>query len=230
MNLYLETGQKKIGVHAIAWPGLSRTIKIKDGGEPAAVQTILDYAPRYQRIMDKADMRFEVPTAQDALQVVSRYEGDAGTDFGGPSVTAAEDDASVSAADLEHFKALLAACYAGLAAAAVAAEGKQLRKGPRGGGRDLDKIIDHVLEAELSYLRRIAWPLKRNIKDESPAEKWDRVQAGVLDGLTNAVENGLPAAGPRGGKIWTVRAYVRRSAWHLTDHIWEIEDRAENNR
>jgi hypothetical protein len=39
------------------------------------------------------------------------------------------------------------------------------------------------------------------------------------------VAEGLPAAGPRGGKIWSVRYFVRRTAWHALDHAWEIEDR-----
>ena len=31
--------------------------------------------------------------------------------------------------------------------------------------------------------------------------------------------------GPRGGKRWPPRYFVRREAWHVLDHIWEIEDR-----
>jgi hypothetical protein len=31
--------------------------------------------------------------------------------------------------------------------------------------------------------------------------------------------------GPRGGVHWTPRYFVRRAAWHMLDHAWEIEDR-----
>jgi hypothetical protein len=43
--------------------------------------------------------------------------------------------------------------------------------------------------------------------------------------LASAVVDGLPAAGPRGGKIWTVRTFIRHASWHALDHAWEIEDR-----
>jgi hypothetical protein len=36
----------------------------------------------------------------------------------------------------------------------------------------------------------------------------------------------MPKQGPRGGKLWQPRYFVRRSAWHILDHVWEIEDRS----
>jgi hypothetical protein len=53
------------------------------------------------------------------------------------------------------------------------------------------------------------------------------LEAEILDALAAAVEGRLPVAGPRGGKLWTPRFFVRRVAWHLLDHAWEIEDRIE---
>jgi hypothetical protein len=35
----------------------------------------------------------------------------------------------------------------------------------------------------------------------------------------------VPERGPRGGAIWSARNYVRRIAWHVLDHAWEIEDK-----
>lgn len=46
-----------------------------------------------------------------------------------------------------------------------------------------------------------------------------------MNALTAAVRQGLPERGPRGGKLWTPRYFVRRLAWHVLDHAWEIEDR-----
>jgi hypothetical protein len=37
----------------------------------------------------------------------------------------------------------------------------------------------------------------------------------------------LPERGPRGGARWTPRSFVRRVAWHVLDHAWEIEDRLQ---
>ena len=32
------------------------------------------------------------------------------------------------------------------------------------------------------------------------------------------------ARGPSAG-VWTVQFLIRRSAWHMVDHAWELEDR-----
>jgi hypothetical protein len=48
----------------------------------------------------------------------------------------------------------------------------------------------------------------------------------VVEALTAAVEHGVEERGPRGGKRWLPRYFVRRVAWHALDHAWEIEDRA----
>jgi hypothetical protein len=47
----------------------------------------------------------------------------------------------------------------------------------------------------------------------------------ALGALAVAVTDGVPERGPRGGKLWLPRTYVRRSAWHILDHAWELEDR-----
>src|SRR5438132_1502141 len=48
----------------------------------------------------------------------------------------------------------------------------------------------------------------------------------ALTVVERAVVEGLPESGPRGGKIWLPRYFVRRVAWHALDHAWEIEDRS----
>jgi len=48
----------------------------------------------------------------------------------------------------------------------------------------------------------------------------------ILETLAASVRGEIPALGPRGGKRWTPRYFVRRSAWHALDHAWELEDRA----
>jgi hypothetical protein len=108
--------------------------------------------------------------------------------------------------------------------AAKMAEGKELRKGPRGGGRDVDGIIRHVVGGDQAYLRRVAWkPAKRDF--ENLVEDLRNTRDEVLGALDVAVQEGLPERGPRGGVIWPVRFFVRRVIWHVLDHAWEIEDR-----
>ena len=103
------------------------------------------------------------------------------------------------------------------------AEGRELKKGPRGGGRDLAGIVDHVLMADESYLKRIGW--KVDSGEEKAETRLERTRMAILEGLGASARGELPTEGPRGGKRWTPRFFVRRVAWHVIDHAWEIEDR-----
>ena len=64
-----------------------------------------------------------------------------------PGKAAAAEDGPISAADLKRLVALLKASWALFDAAAAKAVGVELTKGPRGGGRELPKIVEHVREA-----------------------------------------------------------------------------------
>ena len=100
----------------------------------------------------------------------------------------------------------------------------ELRKGPRGGGRDLDALLEHVLDAEQAYLGRLAWKFKPNTAPDALAALNQTRQA-VQAALAAGMHGDLPIQGPRGGRVWPLRYYIRRSAWHVLDHAWEIEDR-----
>jgi hypothetical protein len=84
--------------------------------------------------------------------------------------------------------------------------------------------VDHVLDADRAYLGRLSWKHKRE-REKSPAEELERTRQAILDALEVAVRGDLPERGPRGGIIWPARFFVRRVAWHVLDHAWEIEDR-----
>jgi hypothetical protein len=63
---------------------------------------------------------------------------------------------------------------------------------------------------------------------ESGVELTDFVEhqrQAVLGALRAAARGEFPLLGPRGGRRWTPRYFVRRDAWHVLDHVWEIEDR-----
>ena len=95
---------------------------------------------------------------------------------------------------------------------------------PRGGGRDLERIINHVIDGDRGYLSRLAWKHKRD-EGTNLADELNRTRQAILDALEAAVSGELPEKGPRGGIIWKPRFFMRRVAWHVLDHAWEIEDR-----
>jgi hypothetical protein len=213
--VYLEVGSKRIFAGAIDWPGWCRSSTDED----LALQALLEYGPRYARVTDLAGLVFESPAAVAALKVVERLAGNSTTDFGAPDAAPAGDSEPVDGEDLTLFQTLLEACWQSLDLAVQSARGKALRLGPRGGGRDLDKIVDHVRGGQVGYLRQLGSKVAADQEDLSV------VRRAVQQGLIAAAAGEIPAVGPRGGVRWTPRYFVRRSAWHILDHAWEIEDR-----
>lgn len=219
-DVFLEVGTKHIFAGAIDWPGWCRGGK----DEGSALQALVESAPRYAQLIKTAQITFTPPKAAAELNVVERVEGNNTTDFGAPNVELSSDARPIDEATLKHFQTLLNAYWQGLEAAMEVATDKELRKGPRGGGRELDKIVMHVIDANYGYLRQIAWKAKPP-KDVSLEEAIAHNRQAIHDALTTAVRDGVPERGPRGGKLWKPRTFVRRAAWHMLDHIWEIEDR-----
>lgn len=220
MDVYLEVGTKRVFAGALDWPGWCR------GGrdEESALHALADSTPRYARLLHAAQIPFQPPADPASFSVVERVEGNTTTDFGAPNVELPGDSQPVDEATLQRFQALLQAYWQALETAIEVATDKELRKGPRGGGRDLDKIVQHVLDANYGYLKQLAWKAQQP-KEASLKEAIASNRQAIHDALTAAVRDGLPERGPRGGKIWTPRVFVRRVAWHMLDHIWEIEDR-----
>ncbi len=217
--VYLEVGTKRIFAGAVDWPGWAR------GGrdEASALESLLAYAPRYARVVGRSRVGSVAQATASDMRVVERLGGTATTDFGAPDVPTSTDAEPIDAAEHERLEKILRACWRALDGAVEAAEGRELRKGPRGGGRSLDKIVDHVIGAEGDgYLRSIGWKVPKGPEDERIA----RERATVLEALAAVARDGVPP-GPRGGKRWSPRYFVRRSAWHVLDHTWEIEDRLE---
>jgi hypothetical protein len=71
-----------------------------------------------------------------------------------PSVLASAESRPLDAATAQRNAALLRASWEMLEEV-VATSQAELRKGPRGGGRDRDEIRRHVIEAERTYARKI---------------------------------------------------------------------------
>ena len=222
IEVYLEIGKKRVFAGALDWPGWSRSGR----DEQSALQALLEHGPRYQQIVQKAAPELKAPVDLSALEVTERLEGGSTTDFGAPEIPPSVDSTPVTGKDLERFRSLLQAIWAAYDRAAEAAVGKELRKGPRGGGRELEKITAHVLGSEAAYLRQLGRKLK--LDESAPLEEQlALVRQEALQALASPPAPDAPTTGPRGGKLWTQRYFVRRSAWHILDHAWEIENRIE---
>lgn len=208
-TIYLEVSEKKTFACALAWPGWCRAGKT----EAEAIQALIDSTPRYRVIAHRAGLDFEPGT----IAVVERVRGDMGTSFGAPSIIVAADTNPSDAATAERGVALLRAAWT-IMDEVVAASPNDLRKGPRGGGRERDEIARHVIEVERSYARKIGVRHK----------PFPPNNLGALLELREEIATVLSKPSDGSALIpggWPTSYALRRIAWHVIDHIWEIEDR-----
>jgi hypothetical protein len=220
LDVYLEVGTKRVFAGAVDWPGWCRAAKTEDD----ALQAVIDYTTRYAEALGSASRGLPRPKAVSGLHVVQRMKCDATTEFGAPGRAPKADARPLEDAELKRQIKLWRACQEAFDAAAAAAKGKELAKGPRGGGRELDAIVGHVFEADGSYLRliggRFTLPKGRTAAKAMPEQR------NVIVEALGASARGEPPAHPRRvDRYWPARYFVRRSAWHALDHAWEIEDR-----
>jgi hypothetical protein len=215
VRVVLEVAPKRSFASALDWPGWSRSGKTPD----EALEAFLAYGSRYEPVANRAKAAFAPPATVRGLEVVQRQSGGSGTEFGVPSSTATAENDPLEGRELTRMLALLEAAWATFDAAAKRAGGTQLRLGPRGGGRQVPKMIDHVREAEAAYTHQIGVKVRR---DASMVD----LRAAFVEGIRLiAAEKPLPDPN-RVRKPWSPRYAIRRSAWHALDHAWEIEDRA----
>lgn len=220
IKVIIEAGSARTFAIAVDWPGWCRSGR----NELSALSALIDYCPRYAQVLQDTRIGFQCAIGLPDLKVVERLTGNKTTNFGAPAIPFESDKQPVDHSELERFKEILLGCWRVFNKSIRQAAGLVLRKGPRGGGRDQDKLIQHVLEADQQYLKRLAWKSKDN-SSRSQMETLERTRQELLNALDTAVGVGLPVKGPRGGVIWTPRYFVRRVAWHVLDHAWEIEDR-----
>ncbi len=148
LRVVLDIAPKKAFATAIDWPGWSRGAKKPD----EALEALIAYAPRYAKVAKRAKVSFNPPQA-DAVEIVEKLEGGASTEFGIPATNAAADDERVPPAELKRLLSLLEASWKAFDSAAKKAHGVSLRLGPRGGGRQVPKMIAHLHEADEGYPR-----------------------------------------------------------------------------
>lgn len=209
----MEIGSKRAFASALDWPGWSR------GGKTAelALEALKSYAARYEPVAKAAGATF--PKRLE-LDVVERQRGDASTDYGVPGSPAKIESAAMTRAELERMCSLVEACWREFDRIAKAAP-LALRLGPRGGGRNRDKIIGHVVGAEAS-----AYAPKLGLKIPEPAIDDRKAITAMRQALLDAFRRGADGK-PLRERGWPVRYAARRIAWHVLDHAWEMEDRSE---
>ena len=206
-RIFLEIGTKRVFASAADWPGWCRSGK----DVKAAIENLATYAPRYARVAKLA--RIALPNDVTNFTMIERITGNATTDFGAPGVWAeSEKQHQMTARETDRMIALAEACWNYLDQVRAKAP-EELRKGPRGGGRDRDEMFNHVLGAEMEYAKRIGMRLKQ--PDGSDAAGVKAFRRAILEGFGN----------PNRDERWPVPYAVRRTAWHALDHAWEMEDR-----
>lgn len=218
IEVYLEEAPKRSFAGAIAWPGWARSGRTAQ----EALANLTACRDRYAEVLRAARLR--PPPADADLEPAARLHGGSGTEYGVPSVAPPADDAPLDRDGLERQLRFLEASWAALDRAVAAAGGRELAKGPRGGGRDLGKIVEHVLEAEGAYIGALGGRAPKLPAD--PSRALAEMRSAVREALDAKVRGELPSAGVRGGRRWSARYFVRRAAWHALDHAWEIEDRS----
>jgi hypothetical protein len=220
IKVFVEMGQKKVFAGAVDWPGWCRSGR----DEKTALQAMVDYGPRYAQVLHLKEIEFQVPADASDLRVTERHAGNGTTDFGAPAVILDADREPMDRMEFERLQTILLACWQAFDRAVESAKDRDLRKGPRGGGRDKESILAHVLGADQEYLKRLAW--KHTIESgKDPVEALGQTRQAILNALQAAENGDLPAQGPRGGVLWPRRYFIRRVAWHVLDHAWEIDDR-----
>ncbi len=214
IRVIVELGPK--GKKAVAtawdWPGLSRGAKTEEG----ALERLSEYVPRYLGVAERAGMAGEFDGVA-SLDVVERYPGVGSTDFWGISFAFSDiDRQELSRDDLERQLSLVQACWSYFddVRARVSSE---LRKGPRGGGRDRDHIVRHTIVAERD------WAKKLGLRAPEDAGFSEVEIAAHRDAYLAAIR--IFHAEGKAARTWPLTFLIRHTAYHTMDHAWEMEDK-----
>ena len=207
--------EKKAAAFAVDWPGWSRGAKAPH----EAVELLETYRERYRPIALLAGLEPEFARA-GPLQIVEDHVGVGSTDFWGISFAPSSfEQAPMPEHELERKLALLEAAWRFFddVAARVSPE---LERGPRGGGRNRDEIVRHVIGNERGDLARkigVVTPPDDPLTREGVRAHREEYVAAMRD--YNA--DGKMAR----GRNWTIPLLLRHTAYHVLDHAWEMEDK-----
>jgi len=200
---------------AIDWPGWSRGAKTAE----LALETLESYRPRYRAVASLAGRAGDLDAA-GPIEIVEDRVGTGSTDFWGISFSpSATEHGPMSEAELERGLTLLQAAWAFFDGVAARVS-PELRKGPRGGGRNREQIIEHTVRVESEYFARqvgLRIPVGAARTSEGLRQHRDAYVAAM-----RAYNAGMIT---RRMRSWTLPFLIRHSAFHMLDHAWEMEDR-----
>src|SRR5712671_5250931 len=214
--------EKRSVAFALDWPGWNRGAKSAE----LALETLEGYRERYRPIADLAGVAREFDAA-GPLEIVEDRVGPGSVDFWGISFSASSTEhGPLSDAEFDRKIKLLRACWTFFDGVAARVS-PEMRKGPRGGGRDRNRIIRHTIRTESEDFAK---QVGLRIPEEA---------ALTPDGLRQHRETYVEAmraynAGEVAKRMrsWTLPFLIRHSAFHTLDHAWEMEDKdlsAENS-
>lgn len=217
MRVTLEIGPKGKKIVAVApdWPGLERGAKT----QAEAIERLRSYMPRYSQVLKLAGLNVAFDIVQD-INVVEQYPGTGSTDFWGISFAFSSiDQQDMSRDELERELRLMQACWAffDTVRGRVSAE---MQKGPRGGGRDRDRIVQHTFAAEKDWASGVGvlTPDGAMLTDEGLKAHREAYCQAIRDYHSQGKMAGSRAK-------WPLRFLIRHTAFHTLDHAWEMEDK-----
>ena len=206
---------KRSVAFALDWPGWNRGAKTPE----LALETLESYRERYRPVADLAGMASEFDAA-GPLEIVEDRIGSGMTDFYGLSFSSSSTEHDpMDEAELDRKITLLQASWAFFDGVAARVS-PELRKGPRGGGRDRNLIVaprHPERERGVREAGRVADPGGGRAQPGWPAAVSDRLRRGMRARNAGEIE--------RRPRAWTLSFLIRHSAYHTLDHAWEMEDK-----
>jgi len=206
---------KRSVAFSLDWPGWSRGAKTA----AIALDTLESYRGRYRPVAKLAGMASEFDAA-GPIEVVEERVGTGSTDFWGISFSpSAAEHAPMGETELERGITLLHACWAFFDGVAARVS-PEMRKGPRGGGRDRDRIIRHTIRTESEDFAKqvgLRMPEEAALSPDGLRQHREAYVAAMRAYNAGQV--------PRHMRTWTLPFLIRHSAFHTLDHAWEMEDK-----
>ncbi len=205
---------KKVVAFAVDWPGWSRGAKTPE----LALELLESYRDRYRPVAVAAGLADEFD-GTGPLDVVEDRVGPGSTDFWGISFSPSSlEREPMSDDEIERKVGLLRACW-GFFDAVADRVSEEMRKGPRGGGRERDEIIGHTIGVESqNFAKRLGL---RVPEDGLLTPKGLREYRETYVATMRAYNTG---DGKR-MRSWNLPFLIRHSAFHTMDHAWEMEDK-----
>lgn len=198
-RVYLEHGRHHVLACAVDWPGWCGY----GTSQESALAALTARAPRYALLAQTADIPFPAD-AERGFQVIERLTGSATADLGAPGLVPACDGRPADAVTARRNATLLTAAWAAFYQVS--------------GGRSTSRLVDHVISADVASARKLG------LRRRQPSMRDAAALVALREDITAVI--GRPSDGrlvaPRG---WPARYAARQIAWHVIDHIWQIEDR-----